>query len=182
MKLRSSINFGLLFFFLTTILGRDLGGGGGNRRGIRRGIIILVISQVIDALVVNVIMVGGDEHRRTVIQGLDASRYQIIDMESAHFGREGVLNCGPHPNRGCTLRRVPVLLPRGSMSRLLPLDRWSLVLGDPKQSTEQICDRRFVGAHGRGVCGLCDINSSMGDLMGGGNLAIGVGGAARPWW
>ena len=115
MKERSSINFGSLFFFLIVL-----------------GIVILIISQVIDVLVVAIIVVGGDDHRQTVIRHLDASRYQIVNLESAHFGREGVLNCGPRPYRGCTLRRIPVLLPCGSMSRLLPLDRWSLVLGDPK--------------------------------------------------
>ena len=162
MKLRSSINFGSLFFFLI-ILGGDLGGGVGNWRGI----IILVFSRVINALVVAVIVVGGDDHYQTVIRRFDVSRYRIVDLESAHFGGEGILNCDPHPNRGWTSRPLPVLLRRGSMSRLLPLDRWSLVLGDPKRSTEQICDRRFVGAHGRGGGGLCDINFGMGDCVGG---------------
>ena len=45
-------------------------GGVGNRRGI----IILVVSRVIDALVVVVISVGGDDHRLTVIRRLDVSR------------------------------------------------------------------------------------------------------------
>ena len=86
MKLRSSVNFGLLFLF-QTFLGLDLGGGGGNRRGI----MFLVVRRVIKVLVVAFISVGGDDYRLTVIQRLTTRCVQIMNCRSGEcsFRRRG---------------------------------------------------------------------------------------------
>ena len=128
MEFRSRTTFGSLFFYpLLLLFGRGDG----------VGTIILIVRFGVAAITVGIaaIAVGGYDCRHTPMRRFVA---RIVDMERQHIRRECILNRDTRLCRRCTAHCIAGLLPRRNMSGLLPPYRWSLVLGDPQRSTEEI--------------------------------------------
>ncbi len=156
------LRIALFFYPLLLLIGR----------GDRVGTVILIVRFDVAAITVCVaaitvgvtaITVGGYDCRHMPMQRCVT---HIFDMERQHIRRECILNCNTRLHRRRTAHCIAALLPRGSMTGLLPPYRWSLVLGDPQRSTEEISNRRLVGGHGGGRGFVRDINFGICDTRG----------------